>query len=238
MIRYRFQPAWYMTLIAFCTVAAMISLGMWQTHRAEFKESLKERFTLRSQTELTNLAELAQFGSDVADYPIRTLGTLDNEHIILLDNQVHEMHAGFDVLNVLTTKNGERILINRGWVPLVNNNRTPLPDIAPINGELSVHGRIYVPNPRQFLLREDNYSQYAWPLIIQKIEFDKLGAVLGEELKPFVIRLNPDDSQPLVRDWHSNAMPAEKHRAYALQWFVMALVAAGLYIKLNLKQKN
>ncbi|HET8705582.1 MAG TPA: SURF1 family protein [Pseudomonadales bacterium] len=236
MNRYRFQPTWYISALALCTVLAMISLGIWQTHRAEFKEALKLRFTLRSQTELSNLSDLAQFGKDVADYPIRTAGTVDNSHVILLDNQVHEMRAGFDVLNVLTTQNGEHILINRGWVPLVNNNRTPLPAIAPIEGELTVHGRIYVPNPAQFLLREDNYSQYAWPLVIQKIEFDKLSAVLGTELKPFVIRLNPDASQPLLRDWQSNAMPAEKHRAYALQWFVMAAVVVGLYAKLNLKK--
>ena len=235
MTRYHFQPRWYISLITLATVSAMISLGLWQTHRAEFKEGLQQRFAERSQTELVDLSELSKLGHDVADYPLSTRGVVDNTHVILLDNQVHDMHAGFDVLDILTTNNSEHILIDRGWLPLVNNNRTPLPDITPISGEISVHGRIYVPNPRQFILQEDNLSNVSWPLIIQKIEFEKLSRVTGTELEPFVIRLTPETGQPLIRDWQSNAMPPEKHRAYALQWFLMALVAAGLYVKLNLK---
>jgi len=238
MMRYRFQPAWYITLLALSTIAIMSSLGIWQLQRAHFKDELNERFNTRSQTDQFTLSDLSRFGADVADYPIKISGSVDNSHIILLDNQVYKTHAGFHVLNVLTTHQGERILINRGWVALVNNNRTPLPAIPAIEGEFSAEGTIHIPNPRQFLLREDNFSQYAWPLVIQKIEFEKLANALGVELKPFVLRLNPDATQAFVREWQSNAMPADKHRAYAAQWFAMALVTAGLYLKLNLKRKQ
>jgi surfeit locus 1 family protein len=41
-----------------------------------------------------------------------------------------------------------------------------------------------------------------------------------------------------VREWKTVAMPPQRHLAYALQWFVMALVVLIIFVALNLKKKN
>ncbi|HEY9031818.1 MAG TPA: SURF1 family cytochrome oxidase biogenesis protein, partial [Kangiella sp.] len=47
-----------------------------------------------------------------------------------------------------------------------------------------------------------------------------------------------DPGSPFVRQWELVASPPEKHIAYAVQWFGMALVLIILFIVLNLKRER
>lgn len=73
--------------------------------------------------------------------------------------------------------------------------------------------------------------------IIERIDTKLIGQFLHKSVYPFIIRLDKANAQGYVREWSIVAMPAERHYAYALQWFAMAFVILILFIALNLKKK-
>ena len=58
-------------------------------------------------------------------------------------------------------------------------------------------------------------QSYHFPLLDENVE--------GELLAPFVVRLAADQPGALRVDWQVINMQPEKHIAYAVQWFGMAL---------------
>ena len=79
-----------------------------------------------------------------------------------------------------------------------------------------------------------------WPLRVQKVDFDAIGEQLGVELAPFEIRVTPEvalgNNTPLPRHWQDvTVMGPERHKAYALQWFALALAALLIYVAAALR---
>ena len=50
------------------------------------------------------------------------------------------------------------------------------------------------------------------------------------------MRLAPEAADGYRRTWHRPDLRADRHVAYAVQWFIFALLTAGLYLRLNLKR--
>jgi surfeit locus 1 family protein len=57
-------------------------------------------------------------------------------------------------------------------------------------------------------------------------------------LQPVVVQQRNDLEDGLVRDWKPLDTGVDKHRAYALQWFVMSAVIIILYVGLNVRRKK
>jgi surfeit locus 1 family protein len=74
--------------------------------------------------------------------------------------------------------------------------------------------------------------------IIEQIDIKLLGQLLQKDMFPFIIRLNKAEPDGFVREWAIVSMPPEKHMAYALQWFAMALVLFIIVIALGFKKKT
>ena len=55
---------------------------------------------------------------------------------------------------------------------------------------------------------------------------------------PVAIEQRSASADGLDRNWPDPASGAERNRAYALQWYAMALVGVVLWISLNLKKKD
>ena len=47
---------------------------------------------------------------------------------------------------------------------------------------------------------------------------------------PYVVRLTPDSAGALLADWPLINTRPEKHTAYAVQWFLMALALLLLFV--------
>jgi surfeit locus 1 family protein len=61
--------------------------------------------------------------------------------------------------------------------------------------------------------------------------------LLGYDLLAFQLELSPDMPNGYVRHWNiSTLISPEKHLAYALQWFGLALVLTVMFIKMALKK--
>lgn len=230
---YRFAPSWVMTLaaIAFCTLT--VSLGNWQTRRADVK-------LVRQAAVEQGLAAMpvAVSGAPVAaaDMEWRRVtarGEYDGRHEILLDNRVHNGRPGFEVITPLKLEGGDRwLLVNRGWTP-GGATRADLPKVVPTSGRVTVEGIAVVPPDKVYELGSGAPAGRVW----QHLRLDRYAAWSGLALQPFVLQQTNDAGDGLVRAWPRPDLGVDKHKAYALQWYVLAALTVVLYVVLNIERK-
>lgn len=244
---YDFVPRLFPTVMSLFFVAVFISLGHWQSQRADYKEGLRQQFQQGEQATPLAVDSATQLGKDINSYPIKLAGHFEPRYSVLLDNQVEQGRAGFQLLTLFITNQNNAVFIERGWLPLGLDRQhlTPVPPV--MEQPLLVRGKIYFPSDKQFVLKADDYHHVSWPLLVQDIELKKLAAVLqaempGVKLAPFLVRLDEDVmveyGPQLPRHWQFMVMGPEKSRAYAYQWFAMAVVLLGFYLYFSLEPKS
>lgn len=244
LIKYRFCPQLVPSLVCLVLLAILITLGHWQWQRAKTKEFLQKRFLEASVGTVFNPDVISGLGRDAQGLRIALRGAFDNAHTVLLDNQMEGQAPGVHVLTLFRTSSGKAIFVNRGWMPIgighLGEERA-LPNISSTRGgELSLEGYVYFPSEKQLVLKEDDYSKLVWPLLVQKLDMPALASVMTDidadvELAPFIVRLHPDAMAELTnqmpRHWFvSSTMSPQRHRAYAFQWYGLALTLLVLYI--------
>ncbi len=232
------------TLLVF---AGLIKLGLWQSERATAKEQRLARIeTLSAQQglplEQMLLMQAQQFQPQSAnlteplnpllieefnDFPLLLTGRFDAQALFLLDNQVNKGQLGYKVLQVFYTENNA-VLVNLGWVP-GSINRQELPDVKTITGEHQFNGHVRYPE-MGVMLMEQNLVKNQWPQRVQQIELDKFSQLLSKPLLPFVVYLDTKELLGYKKNWQPIVMPPEKHRAYAFQWFSLAIAWSILMV--------
>ena len=164
-------------------------------------------------------------------------GRYDIDHQLLLDNRLHQGRAGYHVLTPLQLAGVDvTVLVNRGWVP-VGNTRAVLPELPGPAGEIALSALVTLPPGEVFLLDTVEEPVSGWPQVVQSIDIAALEDRLGYPLLPLVLQLDADDAHGFIRDWKPvYGIPPAKHRAYAMQWFTLALVLAMIYVGVNTRR--
>lgn len=247
----RFTPTLVPTLAAIIVIALMLKLGFWQLHRAQEKEAIQqasELFRSRSTEHPLSFTELLQQFSKIDtaanEAHLQIRGHFLPSRIILHDNRMNEGHAGYHVLSLFQPEGTHvALLINHGWHSWPNGDRSNRPTLQVPREEQTLRGTIHVPVKGVFTLA--NHADLIEPhfVLVQTLELNHLSELLHHALAPFVLQLDAN-SPPLKpfdlqRHWlqaNQVGMTPEKHRGYAFQWFIMAAVVFGLYVKLNLKK--
>lgn len=219
---------------------ALLSLGVWQIHRADEKQAYLDLQSQRSG-QFVDLTAPSTAG-DIMQlrYKSATLtGRYDATRQFLLDNQIQDGRVGYFVLTPFKLKDTNKaILVNRGWVPLIEP-RTTLPSVTlnELPEELTVTGRLNAFPSVGIKLKNAAQPTQTEPSVIEVLDHSVLSQALGYDLFDFQLELNSDASYGYVRNWRiTTLIPPEKHLAYALQWFALALVLTVMFIKMALKK--
>jgi len=233
-----FRPGLWPTLATLLVLPLLIGLGVWQLERASWKQGLVDSH--EGQGRLPPVAFMAAMVGDDTQYRrVFARGYYDLEHQLLLDNRTLEGHAGYHVLTPLRlADSGGVVLVNRGWVP-VGSSRAVLPEIPGTAGEVLVDATIKLPPRKYFRLGDIDEDNSGWPKVVQQLRMDSLEQLLGVTLQPLILLLDKQDEFGFVRDWKPvyGATP-DKHRAYAVQWFTLAVVLFMIYIGVNSKRRS
>ncbi|MGH8493794.1 MAG: SURF1 family protein [Moraxellaceae bacterium] len=231
------QPRLGILLLGLLTVAFFCRLGFWQLARALEKEQMTARYEQRLHMPPLDLPQLLSKGADVEDFPVRLQGRYDNSRLVYLDNQPNGPVAGFHVYTVFFPEgDATGILVNRGWVP-VGQDFQSVPAVPAATG-VEVVGSVALPSP-YFTVGEPDYQKH--PLRVSRLEMSPVSAALGVQLRPFVIRLDAAAADGFRREWSPAArlgMPPDKHRAYAFQWFCLALTVLVVLVVVNLSKSG
>lgn len=217
------QLNWFMVIFTLLVFSGLIKLGLWQTERALEKEQRLvsiEKYQTQQALSFEALQVVMNKLQDINDIPIELTGDFIDKYIFLHDNQTHKGRLGYRVLQVLAFED-KKVLVNLGWVQ-GSVNRTELPKINALVGKHTIKGHIRIVD-NGIVLSEQIFNEITWPIRVQQIELDKFSQIIGEKLLPFVVYLDKTEVIGFEKNWQPIVMPPEKHRAYAFQWFSLAM---------------
>lgn len=221
----RFSPGWLPTLIVLMLLPTLVSLGFWQLSRGAEKREILSHYAERRAAEPVSPTQIL-YADEPAWRRLRMQGRFDPEHSVLLDNAIRDGKAGVELLQpFLDHASGLWLLVNRGWLPWPD--RRALPAFDTPDQRLELTAWVYETPGKAFRLRADAPT-HAWPKLVNSVEPEALWLELGREGYPHALRLEPGPAANRV-DWPVVAMGPEKHVAYAVQWFALALALLVLY---------
>ncbi|WP_026604397.1 SURF1 family protein [Methylomonas sp. 11b] len=231
----------FLALIGYLLLFGLLcSLGVWQLGRGEQKTILLAQQQDAANAEALDLTRQTEIDTDVLRYrPVLVSGHYDASHQILLDNQMLNGKPGYLVLTPFLPDGGQPgILVNRGWVEL-GDSREVLPDISIGMATQQVRGRINHFLEPGLKLKGAEIPGETWPVRVQVLDSKLLADKLGYALADYQIELDPAQPEGYQRQWKiAVAIPPEKHRAYAVQWFGLALTLTALFIWISSRKIN
>ena len=226
-----FRPNWKIALFTFALLPVLIGFGFWQLDREQEKILLQSSYEARIQSPEIAMEELNPAQDNLAYLKVTANGFYDNQRYFLLDNRIYKGVVGYEVISPFKTESGMTVLINRGWIAQ-GGRRDTLPVAPQIEERTQMRGSIYVPLGAPFLLgSQQEINTINWPRVIQSLDMGRLAAELDvDSLFPYTVRLADNARGALQSNWPLLNMMPEKHRAYAVQWFVMAAVLMLLFL--------
>lgn len=225
-----------LALIAAGFCLLFIALGSWQLQRRAEKQTILSLADARSQEVLLQLPDARAF--DEYRYTgIQLVVQYLPERQFLLDNQVRGGRAGFNVLTPAQLANDERlVLVDRGWMPMPAD-RQPTANFRIDALTQEIAGYLYTPFGEGMRLGPVDNNRLDWPRLIQYLDFEQLSQRLDTPLTPVVIRLAEDQDDGFRREWPVVGVSPDRHLAYAVQWYGLA-VAGGVIFLLLLRVKK
>lgn len=216
------------------TVLATLFFGLayWQLQRGQEKDSRLTQFA--GSSELSDLPAPDQAEEFTR---VNLQGQFQQNRDFLADNQVLNGRQGVHVYSAFDLAQGSSILVNRGWLPLAAD-RKALPRVETPVSELEISGFIGpMPVPGRQLGEEDRIATDQWPILLTYPRIESISRALDADLYPMVLFLDETARAGFEgRQWKPVYMSPAKHRAYAFQWFALAVTAIAGWIVLGVKR--
>ena len=229
----RFQPTLWPTLALLALLAATVSLGNWQRHRAEEKALLRAQYDQAVGAPPVPVSAASTDAAALRFRPVRATGEFAAAAQVLIDNKVHGGRAGYDVVTPLRLAGDRYVLVDRGWVA-AGARRADLPQVPPPPGTVTIDGRANLPPARYLELQRDA----ATGPVRQNFDIARIGDASGLSLLPFIIEQTGGSNDGLVRDWPAPDFGIEQHQSYMLQWYAFALLGCVLWLTLNWRKRE
>jgi surfeit locus 1 family protein len=221
-------------------IVGFLLLGRWQWHRAEEKRVLQAAFAAGMATPATALGPRSLAGLPRYAH-VEVHGSYDSAHQFLLDNISRDGRAGYEVLTPLLLDDGRTALVNRGWLPQPDGDRRRLPEIAQLDAGAnapSVLTRVdELPVSGLASGRAPPAMGGAWPKLTSFPSAADLAAALGRPVEPRQLLLDATEALGYRRDWQpaSAGFGPERHMAYAIQWWSLALLVLVIYVYMQVR---
>ena len=216
------RPRW---IIGFGTlaIALLLSLGVWQLQRLQWKTALIERVEaglLAPPVSAPGPADWATVSFDAEYRRVEVQGRyLPGDDILV--KAVTARGSGFWVMSAFETAEGWRLFINRGFVP--DDRKSPADRPRP-DGEQDVTGLLRLTQPGGAFLRDNDPVDGRW--------FSRDTLAMAETLKlggvaPYFIDADASGNGLPVGGLTVVSFP-NRHFGYAMTWFGLAGVFAYL----------
>lgn len=239
-------------------VALGISLGQWQERRAAQKIALEAKLLFGNRAAPLVLGPQILAAEGLQFRRVSIKGRFVPAWTLYLENRPYQGRAGFYVLEPFQIDGSDmHVLIERGWLPRNSEVRERLPAYTTPPGTVILEGSVRLNAGRVMQLGSPPPLKPA--AIVQNVDIAQLAAASGMRLQPFVVQETavrnmaqntPADGAPihaespvpgqsadhLVRDWPLPSLGVEQHRAYAFQWYALALMAFLFFVLTGLRR--
>lgn len=229
------------TLIFAITFCGFIVLGFWQIDRADQKNVLNSNYTDRQQEAIIVLDKnnVIDEKSSLLWRKVEFEGSFINKQNIILDNQIFNQIAGFNIITPFKIKGSDSlVLINRGWHPNLKNRET-LPIINEISDERILQGHIASFPVSGIKLGKNNIETLNSQIFrFQRLDAAELNYFFSAKMMPYMIYLDPIIDKELYGNFKLPAPDSQKNYGYAFQWFAFAITLLIIFIRLSMKRKS
>ena len=198
--------------------AILIALGSWQLQRLAWKQGILAQISARLTDTPVALPALPDPAGDKY-LPVRVTGRFTGSEIDVLAS-LKEVGAGYRVIAAFRTDDGRMILIDRGFLPEDQRARPRLATTAAIVGTLHWPDETDSFTPPPDAAREIWFARDV-PAMAAKLQTEPVLIVAREATGDGITPL-PVDTQGIPNN----------HLNYALTWFSLAAVWAGMTLLL------
>lgn len=199
-------------------VAILVSLGIWQVQRLQWKQAVLAEIDARIGAAAVDLPSRPDPDADKF-LPVKSEGQLTGEQLDVLVSR-KQIGAGYRVIAVLELMDGRRVLLDRGF--LVEAARGLPREVT----ALTVEGNLLWPDEVDGFTPAPDASRGIW----FARDLPAMAAALNAEPLLIVARTETGDGiEPMPVD--SSTIPND-HLNYAITWFLLALVWVGMTVLL------
>jgi surfeit locus 1 family protein len=228
-LHFRLRLGWGIAAAAF--VALTISLGNWQTRRAEEKLDAARRVDDAMRSAVLSVPSRPAVLAEFEQRKVSVHGRFVSASTFFLDNRVLRGAVGYHVVTPMKIEGGDiYVLVNRGWIEA--GNRGVLPVVPTQESLQTLDGLAVTPSKRFIELAAESESGP----VRQNLVLEREQRRLGIRLQPFLIEEASDAKDGLQRAWARPDVGADRNRAYALQWYLFALIGGLLYVLLSARR--
>lgn len=211
-------------------IAILLSLGVWQVRRLQWKEALLATINGRLSAAPVDLGTLPTPDPVKDRYrAVIATGTTAGQGLMVLSGR-KDSGAGYEVIDALTMTTGRRVLIDMGFVPEADRARARPARTLTVTGNLDWPAEV------------DSYTPA--PDLTANVWFARDVSVMAEKLQtePVLVVLrtsDPADPTILPTPVDTSGIPND-HLGYAITWFSLAAVWAGMtaYLLWRIRQRT
>ena len=207
----------FFVFIAIPGLLVLLSLGVWQTKRLAWKESLLENINYNLSSEpafLPNSVKKSEHNYKM----VKVKGALEPRSIFIL-TPVKGSGAGFRVISPFKLVDGGKILIDRGVIKEKDKS------LLKTSGQQSlVKGYLSWPNETDYFTPEPNFTRNIW----FSRDLEKMANFL--ETQPILVVLTENRLDPSIRMQDPTNDIPNNHLQYAITWFMMAILWFGMSV--------
>lgn len=199
--------------------AILISLGMWQLRRLAWKEAMLEQIQASIEAPAVPLPE--KIDPSMKYMPVTVSGTTTGDEIDMLSGS-KDQGGGYQIISRFVTDSGRAIMVDRGFVPQEMRHLERGPTRLVVQGNLHWPAEVSSSTPKP------NLDENIW----FARDVPAMAEVLDTEPVLVVASFVEGDAQgvqpiPVAIDGIPN-----NHLSYAMQWFMIAAVWAGMTVAL------
>lgn len=225
----KFRFRWIPFVAAVLAALVGISLGQWQTRRAIEKELIEKKLIARELAPPLRLQSGNQVADEMEYRQVSVKGEFVGRWTVYLDNRPYKSTPGFYVMAPLKLSGSDmHVLIARGWAKRDVADRTKVPPVVVPDGTVEIQG--VVRRSPGHVLQLGAAEQLRPGAIVQNLDIAEFAQAAKMPMQDFIIEQINDGRDGLVRDWPRPSTGAEKHRAYAFQWYALAATALIFFV--------
>lgn len=206
--------------------AILISLGLWQVQRMQWKEGILADITARIAAPPVALPASPDPEAD-RYLPVTVTGRFTGEAIRVLVSR-KEIGAGVRIIEAFQTADGRRVLVDRGFLPDADKDR------ALTVTDATVTGNLHWPSEVDSFTPPPDSKTGLW--------YARDVAALAQALRTeptFLVAREPTGDGIEAMPVDTSGIPND-HWGYAIQWFLMAAAWLGMtgYLLWRIRQRT
>lgn len=199
-------------------IAILVSLGLWQVRRLHWKEAMLAEIGAKIAAAPVPFDSIAAPDPAADMYrPVSIDGQTTGQELLVLSGRKGE-GAGYEVIDAFVTKSGRRILLDRGFIP-EEAKTTSRPAIG-----IAAAGNLLWPNEIDSYTPPPDTKTGLW--FARDVE--AMSKSLSTEPVMVVLSSFAGDAQGISPTPVDTSAIPNDHREYAITWFSLAVVWAGM----------